>query len=845
MENLCHTLLTMTLTSTAAALVVMALRLVLRGTPRSYIYILWIVVILRMLCPFELLSGPVSLIPEPVTSGRAAEVILDRNRTAPAQTVEETEPAVQSAEPPVQAPATVQETPPPTVTPYQVMGGVWIAGLAGMLLWTAVSYGRVRRRVAEAVMAEPKVYESDRIDTPFVLGRSIYLPAGLKDPDRRYVLLHEQVHVKQWDPLWKSLAWLALSVHWFNPVLWLAYRLLCRDIETVCDQHVLEGFAPETRREDTAGYAAALLHLGRRERLPQTVLPFGEENAKGRIKDVLKYKRPAKWVTVVTSVLFAAVMLGLLWNPQAKAETVELQGREVYAAAAEWADAETDEMYSVTLTDDLLRELAEILEDAPSRTYQSQEAVEKDPALVGWNGRYEPLAGESPQLTFWCEHDVVCILSGYGNGTVLWADGAGDAYVLYPDVKDSKKFRDWELKFAALIEQTKTPMTSPAEDSSDKVTDPSLLLDGHPVDSVTIGVPRYGRGNQMVDFPEELTRELVSVLQAHPHEDFRPVTEEDRQTDHGDLVPMAGNGDMVILSGDGVSQSLYVFRDGVGFLHDGRAQQIALIPGLGTADDFLAWQDHARKWLTEDWPREVYARCTDPEMNSWSREERLVTVLSHLGLDIVLNWDKPVDSWNNGVLRLNLDQLTLGDDGEAAADLVQNDLGGVCWLLRTVLTDVNRVVFVTKEGVELTVDVSNGAPLGEEGFAELFISRAGAPLGHVSSGTVDRQTSVEVTASTRPTPAPVRSAKARTDAVATKPTSPARTDIAATEPTSPAEPSQAVQQEKPAESPPAAALPEGFTFTPEREPPPTRDMPDSMNFDFTQTDETTNHEGVE
>ena len=480
METLCHTLLTMTLTSTVAALVVMALRLVLRGTPRTYIYILWIMVILRMLCPFELLPGPVSLIPESVTSGRAAEVILDRNWTAPTQTTQEPEPTFQNVEAPAQAPAPVQETPPPTVTPYQVIGGIWIAGLAGMLLWTAVSYGKIRRRVAEAVMAEADVYESDRIDTPFVLGRSIYLPAGLPEPDRRYVLLHEQVHVKQWDPLWKALGWLALAVHWFNPVLWLAYRLLCRDIETVCDQHVLEGFAPETRLEDTAGYAAALLHLGRREGLPQTVLPFGEENAKGRIKDVLKYRRPAKWVTVVTSALFAVVFLGLIWNPQAMTGTVEIQGREVYFADAEWADAETDEMYTVTLTTELLRELAKILEDAPSRTYQSQEAVEEDPALAGWNGRYEPLAGEIPQLTFWCEHDVVCVLSGWGNGTVLWADGAGDTYVLYPDVKDSKKFREWEVKFEALIEQTKTPVISHDGDASDGATDQDLILDGRP-----------------------------------------------------------------------------------------------------------------------------------------------------------------------------------------------------------------------------------------------------------------------------------------------------------------------------------------------------------------------------
>ena len=262
---------------------------------------------------------------------------------------------------------------------------------------------------------------------------------------------------------------------------------------------------------------------------------------------------------------------------------------------------------------------------------------------------------------------------------------------------------------------------SSTSDSSCQVSGPGLLLDGYQVNEVTIGVPRYGCGNQMVDFPEELSKELVSVLRAHPHEDYRPVTEEDQQADHGSLVPMAGTGDMVILSGDQISNGLYVFSNGLGILFDGRAQQIALIPDLGTAQDFLAWQEHAKKWLAEDWPREIYAKCTDPLMNSWSREERLQTVLAYLGIDIVLNEEKPVDSWNNGVLRLNLAQLTLGDDGEAAAELINNYLGEESRLIQAVLEEVDQVVFITKDGLELSVELKN-TPLGESDFVSLFNS---------------------------------------------------------------------------------------------------------------------------
>ena len=327
-------LLTMTLAASIAALVVMALRLVLRKVPRKYFFALWCVVLVRMFSPFGYGLGFVSLIPEPVTSGRVAEYILEAGGVgaeapAPASSVQMTDipPNPDGA---LAGPITVAEDPDWSeekhiripVTPAMVIPVIWLAGVAGMLLWSAAAYLRIRRRMSEAVMVSPGIYESDAIDTPFVLNADIYLPVGLSEEDRRFVLLHEQAHIDHTDSLFKGIAWVALSVHWFNPVLWLAYRLMCRDVEVACDQRVIEGFDPTTRREDVAGYAAALFHLGRRERLPQAVLPFGEENAKGRIKTILGYRKPAGWAAALALALCVCVSVGIALNAPAKEEPV-------------------------------------------------------------------------------------------------------------------------------------------------------------------------------------------------------------------------------------------------------------------------------------------------------------------------------------------------------------------------------------------------------------------------------------------------------------------------------------------------------------------------------------------
>ena len=246
MEAFLQTLLTMSATAAVAAGIVMLLRLPLKRPPRWITCALWAVVLVRMVLPGGL-DLPVGLVPQGVSSGAYVEQVLPAApaEAAPADPVP-ADPA-QQTETPTQTPA--QQTALPDASPESaaapaalnwpaILTGIWAAGCLACLLWAALSYLRLRRQVAEAVLVSPlmaaAVYESDQIPSPFVCGffrPRVYLPAGLDVADRTYVLLHEKAHLRRWDHRTKVLAWLALSVHWFNPVLWVAYRLFCRDVE--------------------------------------------------------------------------------------------------------------------------------------------------------------------------------------------------------------------------------------------------------------------------------------------------------------------------------------------------------------------------------------------------------------------------------------------------------------------------------------------------------------------------------------------------------------------------------------------------------------------------------------
>ena len=391
MEAFLQTLLTMSATAAVVALVVMVLRLPLKKVPRWVTCALWGVVLLRMVLPAGL-SLPASLVPQGVSSGAYVEQVLPpaTDQTAvpdtPSTAVSPAEGGTQTATPAPAAPS-VEVTPVQAPHWPAVVTGIWAAGCGVCLLWAALSYWRLRRQVAEAVRVEPGVYETDQIPSPFVCGffrPRIYLPAGLDVADRTYVLLHEKAHLRRWDHRTKVLAWLALSVHWFNPVLWVAYRLFCRDVEAACDQAVIRTFD----REDTARYAETLLHLGRRTPFPAVLpLAFGEEDAKHRIRGVLTYKKPAFWLVLAAAAacVVAAVLLLSDRNPtgpQLAGEAVTSgQVVEVLELDAPWTASPTATT-TVPLPEEMVAEVVGLLEEGVVQPFST--SILPDP-LPDWS----------------------------------------------------------------------------------------------------------------------------------------------------------------------------------------------------------------------------------------------------------------------------------------------------------------------------------------------------------------------------------------------------------------------------------------------------------------------------
>ncbi|MCF0122892.1 MAG: DUF4825 domain-containing protein [Ruminiclostridium sp.] len=375
MEQFLRTLLIMSATASVAAAVVMLLRLPLKRAPRWITCGLWLVVLFRMLCPVSF-QAPVSMIPQSVTQGSYTAPLLTPQTIPPVS-----DPVVSAPETPRSAESAPSE-PAAASSPTrpQVLLTLWAVGTAGMLLWSALSYGRLRRRLADAVLTGENIYQSDRVDTPFLCGLlrpRIYLPADLDPADRKYVLLHEQTHIRRRDYFIKPLFWLALCLHWFNPVLWVAYRLFCRDVESACDQATVKPFD----REDTAGYAAALLRLGRRRVSPQSIpLSFGEDDPKGRIREVLADRKT--FIGVVIAAVLVAIFTGLLLlaNP-AEGEAPTLGGPQLEGVAITGSRLVCPDRVAA-LPQDLLDRLTNLLRTHGHEDYVPLDSYEPTPNAV-------------------------------------------------------------------------------------------------------------------------------------------------------------------------------------------------------------------------------------------------------------------------------------------------------------------------------------------------------------------------------------------------------------------------------------------------------------------------------
>ena len=318
-------------TAAYASAILIVLRLILRKrAPRQVFCLLWLVVFARLLIPVSL-ESPLSIVPEArPAQGQLYLPQQDAGQqpanpvtpTAPVQTPgQAVNPVISNPNPPAltlpgdEAPAAPLPEAPAPFPWRSVITGVWLAGGAAMGSYGLISYLRLRRRLFGAIRARDGAWEHPAVDSPFILGMlrpRIYLPAGLAGQARSFILCHERAHLRRLDHIVKPVCWAALALHWFNPLVWAAYVLMSRDIEAACDEAVVRQLGPQVK----ADYSYTLLALATGRRLPApSPLAFDEGDAKGRIKHVLGYRRPALWVIVVSSIAAVLAAVCLLTDP--------------------------------------------------------------------------------------------------------------------------------------------------------------------------------------------------------------------------------------------------------------------------------------------------------------------------------------------------------------------------------------------------------------------------------------------------------------------------------------------------------------------------------------------------
>ena len=298
--------------SFAASWVVLAIvlaRLLLKKAPRWMVCGLWALVAVRLI--FGGIEAPFSLLP-------SDQIIPPESQYALSPTIHSGISSIDNAINPVYSEA-LRANPTASVNPLQVwlavFANLWILGVGAMAVWAAASWFRVRREVRESIPAGGGVFLCDRIVSPFIFGLfrpKIYLPSDLSGESRVHVIAHEKAHLARRDHWWKPLGFALLTINWFNPVFWLAYILLCRDIEMACDEKVVRDYGVEEKK----AYSAALLRCSvNPRRIAACPLAFGEVGVKQRVKSVLNYKKPAFWIILAAVVLAILLAASLLTNP--------------------------------------------------------------------------------------------------------------------------------------------------------------------------------------------------------------------------------------------------------------------------------------------------------------------------------------------------------------------------------------------------------------------------------------------------------------------------------------------------------------------------------------------------
>ena len=326
-------ILNMSLTGSVVILSVMAARLLLKSAPKIFSYALWSVVLFRLLCPVAF-TAPVSILevfqPEVTQASETTSTVY--------YLPDIVEPSVGyvAPSPDTDYPVTQESFGTDTeqaLTPTQIASAVWLAGFISLVLYSVVQYVNLRIRLIGAVQIRDNVYLADQIGTAFVIGffrPRIYLPSNVPSSERKFILAHERHHIRRFDHWIKLLAYLALCIHWFNPLAWAAFILAGKDMEMSCDEAVIKRMGSQIR----ADYSASLLRLATHKKIIAGMpLAFGEGDTKGRVMNMAKWKKPRLWVSVVCLMLCAAVLVACAVNPQGEKESLEEMTRTIGLAS--------------------------------------------------------------------------------------------------------------------------------------------------------------------------------------------------------------------------------------------------------------------------------------------------------------------------------------------------------------------------------------------------------------------------------------------------------------------------------------------------------------------------------
>lgn len=357
-------IINMNISASWLVLALLILRLVLRKAPKWVNVLLWGIVAIRLVCPFSL-ESPVSLVPNSIGTGELVSVWMDDyigdiDIHHPDSVYYDA--AIGAGREPISdgeggyyivtkhdqlgEPSTIENTVMP------VLAIAWSIGMVLLALYTTISYWCLHRRVATAVRYRDNIFQSDNVPSPFVLGiikPRIYLPFRLDGQVLEHVVAHEQAHIHRRDHWWKPLGFLLLTIHWFNPLMWLAYVLLCRDIELACDEKVIKELGSDQR----ADYTQALVSCSvSRRTIAVCPLAFGEVGVKERVKSVMNYRKPAFWVVAVAVIACVVVAICFLTNPKEDVPKEEVSKEEM-PDGIELADLDGDGVSEQLVTEEL------------------------------------------------------------------------------------------------------------------------------------------------------------------------------------------------------------------------------------------------------------------------------------------------------------------------------------------------------------------------------------------------------------------------------------------------------------------------------------------------------------